>query len=148
MPAIIPMAIITRTMIAIIHIGDRTHHHDQSITFPSFNPMNRMVNTPVNPIPLELLFELPITSHPSVGSAHRHIPSDAKLGVYGWIEAYPWVLAFWSYLALTAVLRAFHLPVSLCSYPTFQAHTGSGCAEWPINQAISDVLPTPPPLTP
>ena len=35
--------------------GDNTHHHDQSMTLVSFNPIKRMVNIPVKPIPLEFL---------------------------------------------------------------------------------------------
>lgn len=35
--------------------GDNTHHHDQSMTLDSFNPIKRMVNIPVKPIPLEFL---------------------------------------------------------------------------------------------
>ena len=38
-----------------VQTGDSTHHHDHSITSVNFNAMNRMVNRPVNPIPLLLL---------------------------------------------------------------------------------------------
>jgi hypothetical protein len=47
-----------------IHIGDKTHHHDQAITFNNFNTINVIANAPKNPIPLdelellELLYEL------------------------------------------------------------------------------------------
>lgn len=46
---------------ALIHNGDTTHHQDQSIYPVSFNPMNKIVSNPVNPIPLELLLLLLIT---------------------------------------------------------------------------------------
>jgi len=37
----------------LIHIGDKTHHHDQEMTPPSLRPMKRMVSIPVKPIPPE-----------------------------------------------------------------------------------------------
>jgi hypothetical protein len=43
-------------MIAIengIHIGAKTHNHDQFIIFNNFNVMNTTANKPVNPIPLD-----------------------------------------------------------------------------------------------
>lgn len=37
---------IVRMIASGIHIGERTHHQDQVITPPSFNPMKRIVNRP------------------------------------------------------------------------------------------------------
>ena len=42
-------------MIALIQIGDHTHHHDQSMTLVSFSTMKAIVSNPTNPIPPELL---------------------------------------------------------------------------------------------
>jgi hypothetical protein len=39
-------------MMADIHKGDNTHHHDQSITLASFSTMNATVSIPAKPIPL------------------------------------------------------------------------------------------------
>jgi hypothetical protein len=36
-----------------IHIGDNTHHQDQSILSISFRVINTMVSKPTNPIPLD-----------------------------------------------------------------------------------------------
>lgn len=36
---------------AEIHIGDSTHHHDQSITLHSFRATKSTVNIPASPIP-------------------------------------------------------------------------------------------------
>ncbi len=41
------------TSIILIQAGDNTHNHDQLITPVNFNAINRMVNNPVKPIPLE-----------------------------------------------------------------------------------------------
>ena len=44
---------------AEIHKGLNTHHHDQLIILTNFKPINKTVNKPVNPIPLDdVLFEL------------------------------------------------------------------------------------------
>ena len=48
--------IIHTTMIMIvmpidIHVGDSTHHQDQSMNPVSFSTINAMVSSPVNPIP-------------------------------------------------------------------------------------------------
>ena len=36
----------------LIQTGDRTHHHDKSITLDSFKVMKTIVRRPVNPMPL------------------------------------------------------------------------------------------------
>ena len=43
------------TMINEIHIGDNTHHHDQSIMSVSLSTMNAICRSPTNPIPPVLL---------------------------------------------------------------------------------------------
>ena len=43
-----------------IHIGDKTHHQDQSILSNNFNIINTIVNTPTNPIPPLLVLLSPI----------------------------------------------------------------------------------------
>lgn len=40
-----------------IHIGESTHHHDQSMTPQSFRTMKATVSNPVKPIPLLLLLD-------------------------------------------------------------------------------------------
>lgn len=35
----------------LIQIGDKTHHHDQSITWVNLRTMKAIVNNPANPIP-------------------------------------------------------------------------------------------------
>lgn len=42
------------TIIAEIHSGDRTHHHDQSILPMSFSVMNTIASRPAKPMPDEL----------------------------------------------------------------------------------------------
>jgi hypothetical protein len=42
---------IKTTRSAEIHIGERTHHHDQSMNPVSLSVMNTIVSNPVNPIP-------------------------------------------------------------------------------------------------
>jgi hypothetical protein len=44
---------IVRTTKIEIQIGDRTHHHDQSICPVNFRQINKMVSKPPNPMPLE-----------------------------------------------------------------------------------------------
>ena len=52
------MTNINNPRIAPIHSGDKTHHQDQLIYPVSFNTINTIVKSPVNPIPeLELLDE-------------------------------------------------------------------------------------------
>jgi len=53
---IIPRMIVEK----LIHNGDNTHTHDQSITFVSFKAINNIVSKPVNPIPDELLLLLDV----------------------------------------------------------------------------------------
>ena len=46
-------------MINGINKGDNTNHHDQFIKCVNFNPINRMVNKPIKPIPFVLaLFDI------------------------------------------------------------------------------------------
>ena len=48
-----------RTIMPIIvgiHIGANIHSHDHVITFPSFNPINKIVKAPKKPIPPTLEF--------------------------------------------------------------------------------------------
>ena len=45
---------IARISTRLIHMGDKTHHHDQSILSRSFNVTKTTVSNPVKPIPLEL----------------------------------------------------------------------------------------------
>jgi len=42
-----------RRIEALSQMGDNTHHHDQLITWVSFNPINRMVRAPVKLMPPE-----------------------------------------------------------------------------------------------
>ena len=50
------MSAIIITQVIGSHIGDNTHSQDQSMYSVSFNPMNKTVSKPKNPIPpLELL---------------------------------------------------------------------------------------------
>lgn len=51
-------------MMALIQIGDSTHHHDQAITFVNLSTMNTIVSSPTKPIPPddELLFDDIISS--------------------------------------------------------------------------------------
>ena len=46
-----------KTIRKVIHIGERTHHHDQVIKLVSFKVINTMPSNPVNPIPPLLLFD-------------------------------------------------------------------------------------------
>lgn len=39
-------------------IGAVTHHHDQSMNPVSLRPMNRRVNNPPNPIPVDFAFDM------------------------------------------------------------------------------------------
>jgi len=48
---------ITKTSTVVIHNGDRTHIQLQVIILANFNPINKIVNSPMNPIPEELLFD-------------------------------------------------------------------------------------------
>lgn len=43
------------TIINEIHIGESTHHHDQSIMSVSLSTMNAICSRPTNPIPPVLL---------------------------------------------------------------------------------------------
>jgi hypothetical protein len=57
------MAIVNKThssmaMLKLIHKGESTHSQLQSMLPVSFRPMNKTVNSPLNPIPLELLVDL------------------------------------------------------------------------------------------
>lgn len=46
---------ITINKARVIHNGDNTHHHDQSIHLVSFNTINAIVRMPEKPMPPELL---------------------------------------------------------------------------------------------
>ena len=47
------MIAIIAARLALIHIGESIHHHDQSIVSVSLSMMNTIVSKPVNPMPLD-----------------------------------------------------------------------------------------------